>query len=296
MAAQTLFDLELSALEKAGLVIFGVSSAGSSITLNDRTFSSAHTDDQFNGGTIFFVESSQTEIQGQMKRILDYDASSGQYTFSAFTSAVTSNVKYATATPEFDITLMERLANAALRAAGPLVYSDRSLQSSGNQTVYTMSTLIGRSRPFQVDIMSRTGSSADDPEWFELHGWHVEPSSEGIAQKIVFPRYLPQGRDIRILFERDHYYVSASTHLVDSRIHPELSVALMVEKLYEYRNSRSRGALDFDVQRWNDAKSQVAEARVRWPIWKPRKRTKTIHISDYGNYGNNQAPPWGALE
>ena len=295
MATLTLFDLELAACEKVGVVTFGISSAGSSITLNDRTESTAHSDDQFNGGSLFFVESSQAEIQGQARRILDYDASSGQFTFSTFTSAVAANTKYGIVTPEFNLQLLERLANAALRAVGPLVFSDRSLQTSGNQTVYTMSTVVGRGRPFQVDIMSRTGSSADDPEWFELHGWHIEPSSEGVAQKIVFPRYLPQGRDIRILYERDHYQVTNSTHLIDARIHPELAVAAMVDKMYEYRNSRSRGALDFDVSRWNDAKSQLAEARVRWPIWKPRKRAKTIRISEMG-YGDNYAPPFGPLE
>ena len=293
--AFTLFDLELSACKKVGVITFGLSSGGSSITLNDRTESTAHTDDQFNGGSIFFIESSQLEIQGQARRITDYDASSGQYTFSTFTSAVATNTKYGIVTPEFNLQLLEQLANDALRAVGPLVYSDRSLQSSGSQTVYTMSTLVGRSRPFQVDIMSRAGSSADDPEWFELHGWHIEPSSEGVAQKIVFPRYLPQGRDIRILYERDHYQITASSHIIDARIHPELAVASMVDKMYEYRNSRSRGAQEFDIQRWNDAKSQLAEARVRWPVWKPRKRTKTIRISEMG-YGDNYAPPYGPLE
>ena len=98
------------------------------------------------------------------------------------------------------------------------------------------------------------------------------------------------------MYERDHYTVTASTHLIDRRIHPDLAIASLVDKMYEYRNSRSRGAQDFDIQRWNDAKSQLAEARVRWPIWKPRKRAKTIRISDNGSYGDNFAPPWGALE
>ena len=41
--------------------------------------------------------------------------------------------------------------------------------------------------------------------------------------------------------------------------------------MYEYRTSRARGAQDFDVQRWNDAKRQFAEARIRWPVDRPRK-------------------------
>ena len=276
----TLFDLELVSCEKTGVVTFGVSSAGSSITLNDRTESSAASDDQYNGGAIFFIESSQIEVQGQAKRILDYDASSGQFTFSTFTSVIATGTKYAVATPEFNLQLLERLANAALRTIGPLVYTDRTIQSSGSQKVYNLSTLVGRGRPFQVDIMGRTGSSDIDPDWVELHGWHIEPSSEGVAQKIVFPRYLPTGRDVRVLYERDHYYLSASTHLIDARIHPELAVAAMVFQMYQYRNSRSRGALDFDVQRQNNAASQLSEMRVRFPVWRPKKRAKTVRIDD----------------
>src|SRR3990167_4318150 len=130
--------------------------------------------------------------------------------------------------------------------------------------------------------MGRTGTSADNPGWVVLHGWGIDFSTESAATNIIFPRYLPAGRDIRILYERDHYTVTASTHLIDRRIHPELAIASLVDKMYEYRNSRSRGAQDFDIQRWNDAKSQLAEARVRWPIWHPKKRARTLRIEGEG--------------
>ena len=294
--AFSLFDLTLSAHRKVGTVTFGVSSAGTTTDLNDRTESSAHSDDQFNNGTIFFIESSNVSIQGQYRRVTDYDASSGEFRFTTLTSAVTAGTKYGIATPEFNPYLMEQLANDALRALGPLVFSDRTMQSSAAQTVYAMSTRVGRSRPFRVDIMSRTGSSVGNPEWVELHGWDVEPSSEGTAQNIIFPRYLPSGRDVRITYEREHYTLTESTHAIDVRLHPELAVAALVEKMYEYRNSRSRGALDFDVQRWNDAKAQLAEARVRFPISRPSRKPNTIRIEDYGYFGENNAPPYGPVE
>ena len=62
--AFSLFDLQIAAAEKVGVITYGISSAGSSITLNDRTESTAHSDDQFNGGSLFFIDSSQLEIQG----------------------------------------------------------------------------------------------------------------------------------------------------------------------------------------------------------------------------------------
>ena len=73
----SLFDLVLDAHSYVGTATFGVSSAGGTTLLNDRTQSSAHSDDQFNGGQLFFIESSNTGIQQQYRRIADYDASSG---------------------------------------------------------------------------------------------------------------------------------------------------------------------------------------------------------------------------
>ena len=96
MAQFTLFDLTLEAHSKVGTVTFGISSAGGTTFLNDRTESSAHADDQFNSGQLFIIESTNTGIQGQVRRVADYVASSGQYNFTtALTSAVTAGTKYA---------------------------------------------------------------------------------------------------------------------------------------------------------------------------------------------------------
>jgi hypothetical protein len=301
--AFTIFDLHISAHEKVGTINYGISSASSGTTsLEDRTESSAHADDQFNGGIIYFIEATAaSSVQGQFRRIGDYDASSGQYSWTtALPTSAPAGTVYGVATPEFNFSLMNRLAAAALRVVGPLVYSDRSMQSSANQLVYALSTVIGRSPPLRVDIQGRTGSSADNPNWTELYGWYIQPGAAGSAANIVFPRYLPAGRDIRIFYEADHTTVTASTALIDSRIHPELVTLALVEKMYEYRNSRARGAQEFDVQRWNDAKRQLAEARVRWPVWRPKRKPDILVIGGGGYSGSDDggvsAPPWGSLE
>ena len=303
--AFTLFDLTLGAHDYVGTVTYGVSSAGSTIELKDQTESSAHADDQFNNGTLYFIQSTNTSIEQQYRRITDYDASSGQFTFSTLSSAVTTATQYAVATPEFNSVMMERLANDALRSLGPLVYSARAITSSGNQRVYTISTVsaaggsgtFGKySRPFRIDIQGRTGSSADNPDWVELYGWYLEPTTAGAGVNIVFPRYLPSGRDVRVWYEDHHTYTSASTARIDERLHPELCVLALVDKMYQYRNSRSRGAQEFDIQRWNDAKRQLAEARVRWPVWRPKKKPEILIIGDGGGEGSIGAPPYGAIE
>ncbi len=308
MAAFTLFDLHVNAHEQVGTINYGESSASTGTTsIEDQTISTAHVDDQFNGGTIYFIKSADTNttalfINQQFERILDYDASSGQYTFGALVTSggtsglLTTSISYGVATPEFNLQLMNRLSMAALRTLGPFVYMDRSLQSSGNQKVYQLSTVATRGKPFRIDIMGRSGSSQDNPDWTELHGWYMEPSTVGAGQRVVFPRSLPSGRDIRIYYEADHPEVTASTAIIDGRIHPELATLALVDKMYQYRNSRSRGAEEFDVQRWNDAKRQLAEARVRWPISRPKKKATITVIGRTAPVPSVDVPPWGAID
>ena len=272
--AFSLFDMHIGAHEKVGTITYGLTSASTNaLSAEDRTASTAHADDQFNGGTFYIISDPNTTANnGQFRRITDYDASSGQFTWTtAVGTSLAAGSEYGVATPEFNTPLMNRLANAALRTIGPFVYTDRTIQTSATQTVYTMSTVMGRSKPFQVDIQGRAGSSQDDPNWVMLHGWKIQPSTVGAGNLIVFPRSLPANRDIRIQYLEDHPSVSDSTAAIDSRIHPELATLALVEKMYEYRNSRARGAQDFDVQRWNDAKRQFSEARIRWPVDRPRK-------------------------
>lgn len=308
----TLFDLHVQAHEKVGTIFYGQSSASTDVnSLEDQTVSSATADGQFDGGTLYITQAGSTAstaswAQGKFSRILDYDASSGQFTLSTagFTTVSTgassglipAQTEYGVATPEFNLQLMNRLSNAALRALGPLVYIDRTLQSSANQTVYALSTLATRGRPFRIDIEGRVGSSANDPSWVELHGWYIEPSTEGAGHNVIFPRDLPANRDIRIYYEADHQKLTASTQIVDGRLHPELVTLALVEKMYEYRNSRARGAQDFDIQRWNDAKRQLAEARIRWPTWRPKKKAQVLHIGQTYGETDLYAPPEGFID
>jgi len=293
-----MFDAHIGAHEKVGTINYGVVSASSGTTgIEDTLESSAHADDQFNNGTIYLIADANTAANDkQARRIVDYDASSGQYSVSSgFNSSVTVGSIYGRATPEFTLQLMDRLTNAALRTLGPLQYIDRSLQSSANQRVYTLSTLSLRSRPFLVQLLGRTGSTTDDPDWVTLYGWDMQPSTVGAGHNLVFPRFLPSGRDILVHYEADHQAISVSTAIIDDRFHPELVTLALVEKMYEYRNSRSRGAQEFDVQRWNDAKRQLAEARVRWPVWRMQREAE---INVYGGPGfdESNAPPFGSLE
>lgn len=296
-AAFTLFDLVIGAHEALGTITFGASSSGATTRLNDQTESSATADDQFNSGTIFFIESTNLEIQNQFRRINDYDASSGEFRFTtALSSAPLAGTKYAIATPEFNFFLMERLANAALRSLGPLTVIDRSIVTSANQHVYSLSTIIKYSNVLQVDISGRTGSTTANPEWHSVNEVEVQPSTAGAANLLIFKDQPPSGRDVRIIYEGHHPYLTDSTQFVEGTIHPELAILTLIEKMYGYRNSRSRGATDFDVQRWTDAKRQLADARIRWPIWTISRKPQLMIVGDEGlSRRGPQPPPYGTI-
>ena len=213
--AFTLFDLHLGGLEKAGVISFGVSSNGTTITLNDRTGSSAAADDQLNNGSIYFIESTNVSIQGQFRRITDYDASSGQFTFSSLSSAVTTATAYGVATPEFNLTLLNRLSNASIRALGPAVFTDRSLVTSAAQKVYTLSTNIKYGSAYSVSVAGRIGSTTTLPEWNTVSAWEIQPSTAGAANLLIFRDQPPAGRDVRILYEGQHPTLTNSTDLID---------------------------------------------------------------------------------
>ena len=278
-----------SAHLKVGTIQFEVSSAlASSLgTIHSQLKSSATADDVYNNGTLFF------STVGVFSRITDYDASSGQWTYTsgAFTSGASSGISFGYTTPEFGQEVMTELANDALRAVGPIIRRDRTMVSSASQLVYNMPVAVKYGKPYRVQILGRTGSTTDDPSWVDLYPgqYDVQPSSAGAQNLLIFNDYIPSGRDIQVWFQDHHGRIDVSTALIDEAIHPELATLLLVEKMYEYRNSRARGAEEFDIQRWNDSKQQVAEARVRWPIEQPKRKPRLM-IPGYGTVSDRRIP------
>lgn len=282
-----------SAHLKVGTVQFETSSKvdSSAGIINSQLKSSATADDVYNSGTLFF------STLGQYARITDYDASSGQWSWSTVAvstvqlSTLLSVISFGYTTPEFGSEVMVELANDALRSVGPILRRDRTMKSSVSQLVYELPLAAKYGRPYRVQFAGRTGSTTVNPQWIDLYPgqWDVQPSSAGSANLLIFKEYLPSDRDIQIWFQDHHQRIDVSTALIDEAIHPELAVLLLVEKMYEYRNSRARGAEEFDIQRWNDAKQQVAEARVRWPIPQPKRKPKLM-IPGYSQGGGNRLP------
>ena len=91
---------------------------------------------------------------------------------------------------------------------------------------------------------------------------------------IVFNEELPQGRDIRIQYVDSHPRVSLFNDVISETISPDLALAAATERAIRWQNSRQGGVDPYLLTRWNDAKIELARARVQYPIWTPGRVPK----------------------
>jgi len=293
--AFTLFDLVLDACKKVGIVNISNATGGLVTTVIDASLSQDTSDDDFNGGTIFIIRATGTasSIDGEFRKIADYEAGTGTFTLaSSIVCAPTDPTTYGYTTPEFKYELLIQMANDALQAVGDLTFIDKNtLVSSAAVDEYQMEVAWKRGRPSRIDVQGTIGSTASRNAWDEISNFEYEPASAGsTAGRIIFGQALPTVRKMRIWYKAPHAAVWGSTACIDERIHPELVVPLMVERMYEYRNSRNRGSVAFDLQRWNDAKIQAQQARIMYPVWKPKKKSRILELDGEGDRTLPSAP------
>jgi hypothetical protein len=293
--AFTLFDLVLDATKKVGVTRASIATGGTSATLIDSGLVNNSADGDYVDGTLFVITAvaASSSIDGQMREITGYTAAAGTFAFSSLAASVTAGTLYAYTTPEFSYALMLELANDALRNIGNLVYTDRTMVSSAAQDVYSLSSAFKYSPPIKVEYQGNKASSNLRPEWIETTDWEYEPSAAGSAGALRFKFAIPVGRDVRVWYEAQHPRLTGSTSCVDERIHPELAIASLVEKMYEYRNSLNRGSVTFDLQRWNDAQTKLEQARLRYPIWRQHRRSKYMLTGADSVDHLPWAPPYG---
>jgi len=300
--AFTFSEMISGALRKMGtLRISTTTSSGSASGAVDNTLTAITADDDYQLAPWFCMSSVAASgantgiLTGEFAEVSSYSAGTGTFTFAAgsFSSKVENGTAYAVGTPEFRLNLLKELANDALRSLGDLDNVDTtSIVSSVGQTEYSFAVAMKRSAPLRVDVQNDTTSSGDVNDWVTIHDWEYEPAAAGSAGALIIPDHLASGRDLRIWYVAPHGRVTAYSGTIDERVHPDLAVLALVEKLYEFRNSLNRGSLAFDVQRWNDAKVQVQEAIAKYPIWKSQRRPKLLICDDpYESSGLNIPAP-----
>jgi len=290
--AFTLFDLLAETYKRLGQWNESVAtgSSGDVTVLEDSTLANEGSDDDWNRGAVFIVydaAGASADPQGEYSIISDYADSSGKFTFGTLSTKVAAGDRYGYVSEFYPVQTMVGLANAAVRSIGSFSLVDKNtLVSSAAVTEYQMEVAWKRGRPSRVDLQTSIGSTASRNAWESTTDYEYEPATAGsTAGRIIFGKYLPAGRKIRIWYEAPHPPLSTGSDPLREEIEPELAILIMVERALEWQNSRLQGGDQFLMQRWNDAKIQAQQARLMYPIWKPKRKSKILELDgDSGDH------------
>ena len=267
-------------------------SSNSATVIEDSVLENEGADDDWKGGTIFLVyDSSGVGTQGEFSRITAYTDSSGKFTFDTFSTKAHPKDRYGYVSELYPLQSMISLVNTTLQSLGNIPNISTSVTSSANQTEYDIAPVLKRNPPYRIDLQTNiTNSSANAWEEIPRGHWEFIPSSAGSSAQIHFDNYLPTGRKLRIWYDDTHPYVHVSSNVIHEGWDRELVTLVMVDKALEWQNSRLQGGDQFLLQRWNDAKMEAAAARVRFPAWKPKRKSKTLSFD--GGGGDHLPFPW----
>jgi len=296
--AFTLSEMISGSLRKMGVLkVSYTTSSGNSTTAIDASLIGQTSDDDYKYAPFFVLTAASSgPAAGEFGEVVSYLSGTGTFGFSTgiFSSTFESSMTYGVGTPEFRMKFLVEIANDALRGLGDLENVDTAtIGTSAGVDEYTFPVAMKRMAPLRVDVQTNISSSLDANDWVTLHDWEYQPSGPSSAGTLILPGNIATGRDLRVWYVAQHGRITAYNAAIDERVHPELAILAMTEKLYEYRNSMNRGSMAFDVQRWNDAKTQLAEAKIMFPAWKSRRKPTLFVLGDGQADHLPYPPPYG---
>ncbi len=280
--AFTLSNLLQAIYAELGQFHASTATGGSTTTVVDGKQAGKHSIDAWKDGAVFIVQADGAAPEWEFKRVSAYADSTGTFTLeSALTAAAASGDTFGFVSEYYPLQTMIELVNAALRSLGDIALVDTTtLDTAAGKTEYAASVAWKRRRPLAIDYQGRTGASGDN-DWVRVYDWELVPAAPGSAGLIVFNEELPAGRDIRIWYVDSHPRVSSYSHIVSETLTPELAIAAGVERALRWQNSRLDGQDLLLLQRWNDAKIELARSRLLYPIWTPRRVSKFLSIRSF---------------
>ncbi len=275
----TLNDILQNIYEALGQLTVTTATGGAATNAVDSRQVGQHKDEAWKDGALFVIAADGAAPEGEFKRIGGYTDSSGTFILeSALTSAIASGDTFGFASDQYPLFTMIELANAGLRALGDIALVDTAtLDTASGTTEYAASVAWKRGRPLMIDLQGRTGAAGDN-RWRRIFDWEFVPASPGSTGLIIFKHELPAGRDLRVWYLGSHPRLNAYDDVISETIAPELAVAAGVERALRWANSRLGGGDPFMMQRWNDAKIELARAKAEFPIWRPRRVNRLMKI------------------
>ena len=276
-----LTDLLQDAYRELGQLNISTATGGSGTTVIDtKVKDKIGGDEAWLDGVIFIIldgATAGTDPEGKFAIITAWAEATGTFTFADMTGSVASGDTYGYVNDMYPLYQMIELANDALRALGDIPLIDiTTLDTAAQKTEYAYAIAWKRRPPVKVEIQTKL-SDADDFKWKEIHGWHYRPATAGSTGLLVLPQ-LTASRDLAIWYMDRHPRVNAYGDAILKAIHPELAKRALVEKALQWQNRRMMGGDDFLLQTWNDAKMQLMEAKLIYPIWKPKRKSRILTI------------------
>ena len=289
----TLSDLLQAAYLELGQLTIDVASGGSTTTAIVSSLTSEELDDDsFNNGAIFVISTADGNApSGEFKKITDYEASTGTFTFSAMTAAVESGDEVGYTLPIYPLQTTLALANQAMRRIGDIAQVDTTtITTTSGSSEYTSSIEWQRTPPLRIRIQGSTGST-DDNQWIELFNWRYQPAAPGVAGKIIFSDYPYSGAALEITYLTKHPKLDSYDDVIHETIHPALATAALVYEMVLWSSGRMMGQDEYTIQRLNDAANEFDRQRILHPVWKPVRAPKLFYIGEEGRrYPGDRTP------
>lgn len=273
--AYYLWNLIRDVYQGLGRSEVSTATGGTTTTLVDAKLAGKGRDDDYNDGAIIVLSAGGEAPEGEIKRVSDYEGSSGTFTFeSAMTAAPESGDLYLRVDPYFPYRNIVEQVNKGLLRLGEIPLVDTtSLDTAENQTEYTAAVAWKRRPPVRVDIQTNPGD-ADDNRWEEVPYWEYVPAGAGATGLIVFDRQLTSGRDLRVWYLSDHPRVSAYSDAINELIHPVLAAAAVMVEALTWQQARLSGGDEALTGQLERAAAELARLRVLYPVWRPRRRAR----------------------
>ena len=235
------------------------------------------TDDALLGGTAIVIDTTDgLTPKGKFARISDFVASTKTFTIDTVTDAIAAGDTIGLAKPKVKAKQMVQAVNDALRDhIGTISLVDTSLTVAAGQTEYALPVTLKMKKLLDVKIQTNI-SDSDDNQYESIKGaTFVEPASPGSTGLLIIPQY-DAGQKIKILYDGIHPELTAYNSVISETIPEALIVAASLDKALTWLVSkRGDSALGgYLMQKLNDAKQTVANAKVESPVYKQARRSK----------------------
>src|SRR3990167_5175124 len=274
--AFTLSNAMVQAWRELGMIFDSTATGGSATTIID-TKSPWTADDAQIGGTAIITRDAGgagASPEGRFARVTDYVASTTTFTIDTVTDAVASGDSYAIARKTISLNQMIQAVNDGLTGLQRIALVDTSLTVVSNQTEYDIP--VGLKMDDFIDILLQAYTDdSDDNQYYSIKSrTQVLPAAPGSTGLLVIPPGLPAGYTIKLIYNGVHPKLAAYSGIISETIPQALAVAATIDKAMTWLGSKRIESSPGLLQRWNDAKQTLANAKIEHPIWKPERKPR----------------------